>query len=91
MEGTLWFALSGQRGGANRARILLALREQAQNANELATRLELDYSTVRHHLELLLDQHVVRLDSEGYGAQYRPADEVEDHWETVDQILAVEG
>lgn len=90
MEGKLWFALSGQRGGANRARILMALRERTRNANELARALDLDYSTIRHHLELLVEHSVVETRSEGYGATYAPSDDVQGHWETVDRIVAVE-
>lgn len=90
MEGTLWFALSGPQGGTNRTRILLTLRERAQNANELAKQLDLDYSTVRYHLDLLVEHGVVTTRNEGYGAQYAPAADLEDHWQTVDRIVQVE-
>ncbi len=49
----LWYLIAGTRGGANRARILEALRERPHNAHQLSEVLGLDYRTVRHHLELL--------------------------------------
>jgi DNA-binding transcriptional ArsR family regulator len=48
-----WYLLDGTRGGANRRRILDALRSGPSNAHRLAETLDLDYQTVRHHLGLL--------------------------------------
>lgn len=53
MRQLLWYMLAGTRGGANRARILEALRERPYNAHQLSEALELDYRTIRHHLNLL--------------------------------------
>ena len=49
----LWWLLSGSVGGSNRGRILEELFTQPINANELANVLDLDYKTVRHHLDVL--------------------------------------
>ncbi|HLE55079.1 MAG TPA: winged helix-turn-helix domain-containing protein [Thermoplasmata archaeon] len=49
----LWYLIAGTRGGANRARILEALRERPYNAHQLSELLGLDYRTIRHHLDLL--------------------------------------
>lgn len=49
----LWFLLAGTRGGLNRARIIEALRARPRNANQLGNDLGLDYRTIRHHLQLL--------------------------------------
>ncbi|QCW01981.1 winged helix-turn-helix domain-containing protein [Natrinema pallidum] len=53
MEKALWYLIAGTRGGENRARIIRALEVKPRNANQLAEELEVDYNTVRHHLELL--------------------------------------
>jgi hypothetical protein len=37
MEGSLWYVLTGTRGGDNRTRILQAIDEKPRNANQLAT------------------------------------------------------
>jgi DNA-binding transcriptional ArsR family regulator len=49
----LWFLIAGTRGGPNRARIIETLRERPCNAHQLSEILGLDYRTVRHHLDLL--------------------------------------
>ncbi len=53
MEAVLWYVLTGTRGGENRVRILKTVEEQPRNANQLAETLDLDYKTVRHHLDVL--------------------------------------
>lgn len=88
MEGVLWYVLTGTRGGPNRARILRAIDTRPRNANQLAEALELDYKTVRHHLDVLEDNGVVIKSGEDYGAVYLPSDRAKTHWDTVEEILA---
>lgn len=87
MEGVLWYVLTGTRGGENRTRILRAVDERPRNPNRLAEALELDYTTVRHHLDVLQDHDIVERSGEGYGAVYHPTDRTREHWETVETIL----
>ncbi|MFB6151696.1 MAG: ArsR/SmtB family transcription factor [Haloarculaceae archaeon] len=87
MEGALWYVLTGTRGGGNRMRILQALDEKPRNANQLADDLDLDYKTVRHHLDVLTDNDVVRKHGDDYGAVYMPSERVTDHWDTVEEIF----
>jgi predicted ArsR family transcriptional regulator len=87
MEAALWYVLTGTRGGENRARLLRALDERPRNANQLAEGLDLDYKTVRHHLDVLMDNDVVQRSGEDYGAVYLPSDRARTHWETVETIL----
>ncbi|NHN59265.1 MULTISPECIES: winged helix-turn-helix domain-containing protein [Halorussus] len=88
MEGVLWYVLAGTRGGTNRARILRALDDRPRNPNQLAEDLDLDYKTVRHHLDVLTDNDVVRNSGDDYGAVYLPTERVRDHWDTVEEIVA---
>jgi len=87
MEAVLWYVFTGTRGGANRARILRAIEERPRNANQLAEDLDLDYKTVRHHLEVLQDNEIVEKSGDDYGAIYLPTDRARHHWDTVEQIL----
>ena len=66
----IWWVFTGSRGGPNRARLVVAVKERPMNANQLATRLEMDYKTVRHHLKVLLKNHLLLEVGEGYGAMY---------------------
>ena len=87
MEAVLWYVFTGTRGGENRARILRALDDRPRNANQLAEDLELDYKTVRHHLDVLADNGIVEKSGDDYGAIYLPTDRVRHNWGTVEQIL----
>ncbi|KTG11171.1 DNA-binding protein [Haloprofundus marisrubri] len=88
MEGILWYVLTGTRGGTNRVRILRALEEQPWNANRLAERLDLDYKTVRYHLDVLVKNEIVDYDDEGYGSMYSPSSNLHQYQETVNSIFA---
>ena len=88
MEAVLWYVLTGTRGGKNRVRILRALDERPRNANQLAEALELDYKTVRHHLDVMMDNGLVTNSGDDYGAVYLPTDRVRHNWETVEDIMA---
>jgi predicted ArsR family transcriptional regulator len=88
MQGVLWYVLAGTRGGTNRARIVRALDDRPRNANQLAEALELDYKTVRHHLDVLMDNGVVQNSGDDYGAVYLPTQQARDHWDTIEEIIA---
>ena len=87
MEGSLWYVLTGTRGGENRVRLLRAVEEQPRNANQLAEDLDLNYKTVRHHLDVMTDNDILRKSGDDYGAVYLPTDRVENHWGTVEDIF----
>lgn len=87
MDGVLWYVLASTRGGANRARILRAIDDRPRNANQLAETLDLDYTTVRHHLEVLEENNVVKNSGGDYGTVYLPTEDCEEHWDTVTEII----
>jgi len=91
MEGVLWYVLVGTRGGENRARILRTIDERPRNPNQIADAVDLNYTTVRHHLDVLLDNGMVEQAGDGYGAVYLPTDLTRTHWDLVERILAEEG
>jgi DNA-binding transcriptional ArsR family regulator len=67
----LWYLIAGTRGGVNRARIIVALRGRPFNAHQLCEVLQLDYRTVRHHLDLLLRNGLLtRPAGDAYAAPY---------------------
>ncbi|UIP00241.1 winged helix-turn-helix domain-containing protein [Halobaculum sp. CBA1158] len=87
MDGVLWYVLTGTRGGENRVRILRTLDERPRNANKLAETLDLDYTTVRHHLDVLCDNDVLEKQGDDYGAVYLPTDRARNNWDTIEQIM----
>ncbi|WP_440991430.1 winged helix-turn-helix domain-containing protein [Haloarchaeobius baliensis] len=88
MEGVLWYVLASSRGGPSRVRIVRAIDERPRNANQLATELDLDYTTVRHHLDVLVENNVVDRSGDEYAAVYTFTDASRANWDTVEEILA---
>lgn len=86
MEKALWYILAGTRGGENRARIIRLLDERPRNANKLAEALDVDYNTVRHHLDVLLEHNVVERGGEDYGAMYFLTDQFDHNRTTFETI-----
>ncbi|MFC6874835.1 ArsR/SmtB family transcription factor [Halobellus marinus] len=87
MEKALWYLLVGTRGGENRARIIAAIDEQPRNANQLAEQLEVDYNTVRHHLDMLQEHDIVESSGDAYGQLYFLTDRFESHREEFERVL----
>ncbi|MEM4781903.1 MAG: winged helix-turn-helix domain-containing protein [Halalkalicoccus sp.] len=87
MEAVLWYVLTGTRGGPNRVRLLRAVDERPRNANQLAEDLDLDYTTIRHHLDVLVENGMVEKSGGNYGAVYLTSDRVKHHWDTVETII----
>ncbi|MGA3405713.1 MAG: winged helix-turn-helix domain-containing protein [Candidatus Bathyarchaeia archaeon] len=73
----VWWVFTGNRGGPNRARVVVALKERPMNANQLAETLGMDYKTVRHHLGVLLKNRLILGEGEGYGIMYFVSPEFE--------------
>jgi DNA-binding transcriptional ArsR family regulator len=77
----IWWVFTGSRGGPNRARLVVAVKEQPMNANQIAANLGMDYKTVRHHLNVLVKNHMLISVGEGYGAMYFISPELEQNYD----------
>ncbi len=86
MEKALWYLFAGSRGGANRVRIVRELESRPRNANQLAERLDVDYNTITHHLDALVEHDVVDPGDSEYGRLYFLTDRFEHHWDTFETI-----
>jgi len=82
----LGWLIAGSRGGVMRARIIMALRESPKNANQLANILGVDYRTIRHHLEVLEKNKIVRSVGEKYSVTYFLTAEMEESYEIFEEI-----
>lgn len=87
MEQALWYLFVGTRGGANRAAIVRAIDDRPRNANQIADEIDVDYNTVRHHLEMLEEHDVVECGQDGYGALYFLTDRFEAHRDQFQEII----
>jgi DNA-binding transcriptional ArsR family regulator len=83
----LGWLIAGTRGGPTRAKIIEALKETPQNANQLATALKMDYKTMRHHLEVLEKNHIITSIGDRYGATYFISQIMEENYALFDEIV----
>jgi len=86
-ERLLWWLFAGSAGAATRAQVLKAIREEPRNAQQLSQSLDLDYTTIRHHLKVLEQNHIVIAEGETYGRLYFLSDSMEAHWSALEAIL----
>ena len=82
----LWWLLSGSSGGLNRGRIIEVIIKQPRNANEISTILNLDYKTVRHHLDILEKNNLITHTGSGYGKMYFLSDLIEKNIDYFNEI-----
>lgn len=87
VERLLWWLFAGSVGAKTRGLVLLAIRKQPRNAQQLSEALDLDYTTVRHHLKVMLQNHIVVTEGETYGKVYFISDSTEAHWKVLESIL----
>lgn len=59
----------------------MALHEFPSNANYLAEQLSLDYKTIRHHIDVLVEHEVLIPQGEGYGTIYFVSEDIENSFE----------
>ena len=83
----LWWLFGSSVGAPVRGNVLRAIREEPRNAQQLAELLALDYTTVRHHLRVLLKNQVVVTSEPRYGQVYFPSPAMESHWDDLERIL----
>ncbi|MCZ7402329.1 MAG: PAS domain S-box protein [Candidatus Methanoperedens sp.] len=68
--------IQGTRGGKTRALILKHISDKSYNANQLATALNMDYKTIRHHLNVLIKNGIVGKSNDGYSDLYFISDDI---------------
>ncbi len=66
----LCYLIEGTLGGKTRALILKHLADRSYNAHQLAKALNVDYKTIRHHLEVLVKHGIITRDSNGHNDLY---------------------
>jgi len=58
--------VEGSRGGKTRAKILKRLTKKSYNANQLTEALNMDYKTIRHHLNVLIKNGIIIKNKDGH-------------------------
>ncbi len=91
VERLLWWLVQGSAGAPTRVKLLRALRAQPRNAQQLADVLGLDYSTIRHHLKVLVANRLVEAVGDRYGQVYFLSSSLESRWPVFEGIVARHG
>ncbi|MGV8143258.1 MAG: ArsR/SmtB family transcription factor [Methanothermobacter sp.] len=87
MKKLLWWLIAGSTGGPNRARIIIQLHERPYNAHQLAEKLDLNYKTVRHHLNVLNENNVITSSGkQKYGELYFLSERMMDNYDVFSEI-----
>lgn len=66
----LCYLIQGTRGGKTRALILKHLTDRSFNAHQLAKVINMDYKTIRHHLNVLMKNGIIGKRNDGYSDLY---------------------
>ena len=81
MRRLLWWLIAGARGGVNRAKIIDILNKRPRNVNQLAEMLQLDYKTIKHHIDVLHENGIIISSGGKYGKLYFLSGKMEDNYE----------
>ncbi len=65
-----WYLFAGSRGGENRIKIIMLLKEKPYNTNQLAEVMGLDYKAAQHHLDILIKNNLIVKQGEKYGVMF---------------------
>jgi DNA-binding transcriptional ArsR family regulator len=87
LKHTVGWLIAGTRGGVTRGRIVRALKEVPQNANQLANNLEMDYRTIRHHLKILEKNKIITSAGDRYSLTYFLSSEMEENYGLFEEIF----
>lgn len=86
LRNMLSWLIAGTQGGSTRFKIIQALHEVPSNANQLATILNKDYTTIRHHLKILLANRLISSIGEGYATTYVLSSILEENYHIIEEI-----
>lgn len=82
----LYHLIAGRNGGRNTMRIIDEILDRPKNANQIANSLELDYKTVRFHLEIICDHDYLVCEKFNNRYSYFPSDKLISNLEEYNKI-----
>ena len=78
---------TGMSGRYTRMRIICAITENPLNTQKLATKLNLDYKTIKHNIEVLEKNNLITRQGEGYGDVFFPSDLISSNLPTLYSVI----
>ena len=80
-------AFTGMSGKYTRMRIICAITENPLNTQELARKLNLDYKTIKHNIEILEKNNLITRQGEGYGDVFFPSELISSNLPTLYSVI----
>ncbi len=78
---------TGMGGRYTRLRILCAITEDPMNTMELSKKLEMDYKTIKHSIEVLEKNDLIVREGEGYGDMFFPSEKISSNLPTLYTVI----
>jgi predicted transcriptional regulator len=79
IRNVLYWLIANSVGGYNRGLILDELFRKPSNAHGLSLKLNIDYNTIRYHLDVLIKNKIIETAGSAYGKTYFIKDELIDN------------
>ena len=74
------------KGGLTRAKIILLLKENPMSVQQLSEKMEMHYTTIQHHVEMLLKHGFIVGAGGKYGKAYFLSPDLEDEWNEFEKL-----
>lgn len=84
----LEFVFVNSKGGCSRTRMILILKKEPLNANQLAKKIYLDYKAIQHHIEVLEKNNLISRIGDKYGVMFFPSVFLEHNMMIFDTLAA---
>lgn len=87
MKQILYYLIAGTKGGITRAIMIKTIMDTPMNAHQLSKHLDLDYTTIKHHLKILEKNDVLSTLNKGtYGAMFFISEQMKENISYFDEI-----
>lgn len=84
----MWWLFLSSQGAASRVQIVRILHEEPMNAHQISDLVRMHYMTIRHHLSVLENNHMIETGGNPYGQLYFLSSNLESRWTEFEVISA---